>query len=123
MHKASSPVCVHCDKELYDWKGNIMVDSDDFLKQHVVRGLQIWCFDCTNELNKEGYGKNYHHIWHLSRIQDGFFTLVEGVLDNSKNPDVVTKWEKQAVKDFFDLGSLRYQEKTIEWTDELQEYE
>ncbi|MGE1164509.1 hypothetical protein ACQJ0Y_14670 [Peribacillus simplex] len=123
MHKAFSPVCVHCDKELLDWKGNIMVDQNDFLKGRVVKELQVWCFDCTKEMDKKGYGKNYHHIWHLSWIQEDFFGFVESVLDNSQNPNALVRWERQAVKDFFNLGSLRYQKKTIEWTDEIEEDE
>jgi hypothetical protein len=117
----NQPTCVHCEKELSDWKGNVMVNEHEYTREAVVKELQVWCFDCTKSLDKKGYGKQYHHIWHLDWLKEDFFSFAGDVLDNYGDKEVVRRWEKKAVQDFFDLGAMLYQGKTIAWRESIKE--
>lgn len=96
----NAPTCLHCEEELSDWCGNVMVDFN----RPVVEEIEIWCKDCTNDLDKTGIGRKYKHIWELVWVKNEFFALLEQkVVVEDGNP-----FSDHAKEQLIDLGRMVY---------------
>ena len=111
MNKVTAPRCDACKKTLEDWSGNIMVPSSATVVDH----FDIWCKECTRELDRKGLGKEAHNIWELSWAKNDFFSLLSSVVERPASGDYPTfKFTPKAMKEIINLGSILYKEKELE---------
>lgn len=105
--KVNGPACVHCEKELSDWSGNVMVSSNEMLKVGEISRLEVWCKQCTTKLDKTGYGRDYHNLWELSWVKETYFNQLESLVERMVESPTY-HFSFQAVMDCVQLGRILY---------------
>ncbi|AWC31880.1 MULTISPECIES: hypothetical protein [Bacillus] len=113
----NAPICLHCEKELENWRGNVMTKKDEMFSTGVVQGLEIWCKECTSSLDKRGYGTEYHNLWELAWVKETYFDQLESLINQMQDREGLYRFSNQAVMDCLQLGRILY-DKQIEVEDE-----
>lgn len=100
------PRCDECNKSLPEWSGNIMVDNTEYPDK--IEYIMVWCKECTGKLDRQGAGRQYHNLWELSWVKQGYFDLEKELFDEltSGRP----RWSFDALKRFNRLGRLLFLE-------------
>ena len=102
LKEAKAPVCLHCNTELNEWKGNVMVKESEMSPGQVISHLEVWCKGCTRELDNAGRGRDYHNLWELSWVKETYFDQLEGLLKSAYN------FSPEAVLECVELGRILY---------------
>lgn len=88
------PKCEVCNQEIENWSGNVMI-LDNLTSDEEIDDLQIWCKPCTNKLDAEGTGKQYHNLWELSWVkEDGDTIMIDSAYASRFSQKVKNKVDK-----------------------------
>lgn len=109
LRDATAPVCVHCNTELSNWRGNVMVSKKEMFEDKKVQHLQVWCKECTTRLDKNANGRDYHNLWELSWLKETYFEQMESLVNQLESP--VYSFSPQAILDCVELGRILYDNK------------
>ncbi|KKI90680.1 hypothetical protein WQ54_19360 [Bacillus sp. SA1-12] len=99
-----TPRCDECNKPLPNWSGNVMVDGTTYPDN--IDFIMIWCKECTGSLDRKGAGRQYHNLWELSWVKQGYFDLEKDLFEELTVGR--RRWSLDALKQFNRLGRLLY---------------
>jgi hypothetical protein len=104
----NAPHCSRCERELFDWQGNVMVDSAPYLEQHRIGHIFLLCKQCTRRIDAESNGnERFHHLWELQWLEHGFFNWLGSALYNV-TAHTGTQWSRVALLELCRIGAISY---------------
>jgi hypothetical protein len=111
------PKCCVCNKELEDWRGNIMISEHAFSVKEIP-DIRVMCKSCTRDLDDKGVGQKWHNFWELLWLKEHTIRYLGQVIADLVDDNPTWKWGKPAVEEIYSLAAMAHPELSQDATEQ-----